>query len=329
MLPRYISVDGEGREREFLAEALGAQRALELVFLKGYQWPFDTQKVEGSSLVDLLVHRETSLGRRVFLDFRQNPQGLEQGFAALSHEAREYLERSGAGQPTPIQRLAHMNPNAIELYAAHSIDLWKEPLEIALCAQHNNGGLAVDAHWQSTLPGLYVAGEAAGTFGVTRPGGSALNSTQVGSLRAARHIRYHGRPLPEALPPYVPVEGPAGDAHADMVELQRAMTRCAAFQRDAGAMRALAERDAAVLSHARPLAEGDPDAAARLRLRDMALTQREVLGAMVYDMEHPGAGVLETRGGVSLRRPARPIPQRELWFERAWRADREEWKDQP
>ena len=132
VLPRYISVDGEGREREFLAEALGAQRALELVFLKGYQWPFDTQKVEGSSLVDLLVHRETSLGRRVFLDFRQNPQGLEQGFAALSHEAREYLERSGASQPTPIQRLAHMNPNAIELYAAHSIDLWKEPLEIAL-----------------------------------------------------------------------------------------------------------------------------------------------------------------------------------------------------
>ena len=156
VLPRYISVDGEGREREFLAEALGAQRALELVFLKGYQWPFDTQKVEGSSLVDLLVHRETSLGRRVFLDFRRNPQGLEQGFAALSHEAREYLERSGAGQPTPIKRLAHMNPSAIELYAAHSIDLWKEPLEIALCAQHNNGGLAVDAHWQSTLPGLYA-----------------------------------------------------------------------------------------------------------------------------------------------------------------------------
>ena len=151
----------------------------------------------------------------------------------------------------------------------------------------------------------------------------------MGSLRAARHIRYHGRPLPEALPPYVPVEVPAGDAPAQMVELQRAMTRCAAFQRDAGAMRALAERAGAVLSHARPLAEGDPDAAARLRLRDMALTQREVLGAMVYDMEHPGAGVLETRGGVSLRRPARPIPQRELWFERAWRADREERKDQP
>lgn len=94
-------------------------------------------------------------------------------------------------------------------------------------------------------------------------------------------------------------------------------------------MKALAQRDAAVLAHARPLAEGDPDAAARLRLRDMALTQREVLGAMVYDLEHPGAGVLETRQGVSRRRPARPIPSRELWFERAWRADREERKDQP
>lgn len=45
----------------------------------------------------------------------------------------------------------------------------------------------------------------------------------------------------------------------------------------------------------------------RLRLRDLLLTQREVLSAMLYAIEHdPAEGVLTTRGGVSGRVPARP-----------------------
>ena len=63
-----------------------------------------------------------------------------------------------------------------------------ELLEIAVCAQHNNGGIAIDTDWQTSVAGLYCAGEAAGTFGICRPGGTALNSTQVGSARAAQHI---------------------------------------------------------------------------------------------------------------------------------------------
>ena len=320
VLPRYISVDGEGREREFLAEALGAQRALELVFLKGYQWPFDTQKVEGSSLVDLLVHRETSLGRRVFLDFRQNPQGLEQGFAALSHEAWEYLERSGAGQPTPIQRLAHMNPSAIELYAAHSIDLWKEPLEIALCAQHNNGGLAVDAHWQSTLPGLYVAGEAAGTFGVTRPGGSALNSTQVGSLRAAEHIA-------ETCPPCHPREELSPQAQRQVEELlgqlgqllsggeesviaqrrrfQQAMSQQAGHMRSLPGMGHLAAQVEEALAGfwQRTAVSRPQELPAALKNREMLLTQRAMLSAMELTgaaCGSRGSALLATQEGAPL-----------------------------
>ena len=89
---------------------------------------------------------------------------------------------------TPIARLQKMNPKAIKLYADHDIDLTTEYLEIAVCAQHNNGGIAVDADWQTSVAGLYCAGEAAGTFGICRPGGTALNSTQVGSFRAAQHI---------------------------------------------------------------------------------------------------------------------------------------------
>lgn len=192
VLPKYIAVDKNGNEREFLTEYFeNPVDALNMVFLKGYQWPFDVNKADGSSIIDLIVHHETiDKGNRVFMDFRSEPTGLENGFEALGDEAYNYLKNSDAFIPTPIKRLEKMNPKAIELYRSHNIDLYTEPLEISVCAQHNNGGIMVDTDWQSSVKGLYVAGEAAGTFGVYRPGGSALNSTQVGSMRAAEHIAY-------------------------------------------------------------------------------------------------------------------------------------------
>ena len=56
--------------------------------------------------------------------------------------------------------------------------------------QHNNGGIRIDSDWQTNIKGLYACGEAAGSLGIFRPGGTALNSCQVGSLRAAEHIAY-------------------------------------------------------------------------------------------------------------------------------------------
>ena len=64
----------------------------------------------------------------------------------------------------------------------------KEPLEIAVCAQHINGGADVDINWQTSVENLFSVGETAGTFGIYRPGGSALNSTQVGALRVSEYI---------------------------------------------------------------------------------------------------------------------------------------------
>lgn len=192
VVPRIISTqaDGASEEREFLSdyfESLGEMNTN--VFLKGYQWPFDSRKVVGgSSIVDILVYIETELkGRRVFLDFRSNPDGFR--FDDLGEEAREYLEKSGALQPTPIERLQKMNPGAIQIYLDHAIDIRVEPLEIAVCAQHNNGGLAGNHWWESTnIAHLFPIGEVNGSHGVYRPGGSALNSGQVGAFRAAEFI---------------------------------------------------------------------------------------------------------------------------------------------
>lgn len=203
VLPRYISVDPDGKEYEFLNDYFEDPfEAVSMEFLKGYQWPFDVRKIRDSSQIDLIVHHEIfDKGRRVYLDFRRNPSCIDkQGFSSLTEEARTYLEKSDALFGTPIQRLAKMNQEAIDLYRSHRIDLYEEPLEIAVCAQHCNGGVAVDSNWETTIGGLYAAGEAAGTFGVYRPGGSALNSTQVGSMRAAEHIARKRKASEECIP---------------------------------------------------------------------------------------------------------------------------------
>lgn len=205
-VPRYVSTDAAGGdEREFLNDYFPDMGALAMaVFLKGYQWPFDPRKIAGggSSLIDLLVYRETVVkGRRVFLDYRSEARGDSRlapfETSMLAGEAAQYLGRSGAMRPTPLARLRAMNPPAVELYKAHGIDLGREPLEIAVCAQHNNGGFVGSIWWESSVRGLFPVGELCGTHGVVRPGGSALNAGQVGSARAALFIacRRSSRPL--------------------------------------------------------------------------------------------------------------------------------------
>jgi len=197
VIPRYISTDSEGNdEKEFLDEYFEDKgKLLDAIFLKGYQWPFDPRKIEnfGSSIIDILVYNETQIkGRRVFMDFMSNPTcSMKEGefdFSMLGEESHTYLKNSNALFGKPIERLAHMNQPAIDLYTNNGIDLNTEYLEIAVCAQHNNGGLMGNIWWESNLKHLFPVGEVNGTFGVYRPGGSALNSTQVGSFRAAQYI---------------------------------------------------------------------------------------------------------------------------------------------
>jgi len=346
VLPRYISVDKQGNEREFLYEQLG-DASLGLIFLKGYQWPFDTRKIDGSSQVDLLVAGEIKKGNRVYLDFTANPKGLEKGFEILPAEAYEYLSRSGALFGTPIERLEKMNAGAIDLYASHGIDLRTELLEAAVCAQHCNGGVAVDENWQTSVSGLYVAGEAAGTFGIYRPGGSALNSTQVGALRAAEHIAKNGRKASAVAEYELPcVRFGASNIEKLREELRTEMTRVADFDRSTEGMRALLYKVSALCSSFfdTVTAEDKAQLADVFRLYDMALTQRSVLSAMLCSAEKlgtHGAAIVDrrppekaekntrilTKGELSYEEEVSPIPDPELWFETLLARKRKETED--
>jgi len=197
VIPAYFSTeaDGRGDRRYFLNDYYRTTREkASNVFLKGYQWPFHAARLQdyGSSVVDIAVANEIAAGRRVFMDFLTNPvagEGMSEfSLTDLEPEALRYLERSGATQATPYERLAHMNPQSIELYAEHGIEL-REPLQCAVCAQHNNGGLRGSIWWESNIRHLFPIGELNGSHGV-RPGGSALNSGQVGGIRAAQRIKH-------------------------------------------------------------------------------------------------------------------------------------------
>ena len=343
VLPRYISTGDDGVAHEFLLDHYKTpEEALNMVFLKGYQWPFDGSKVEGSSQIDQLVAIETNeKGRKVYMDYRENPTGLD--FAKLSPEAREYLAQSHATFGTPLERLAKMNPKAIQLYKDNGIDLHQEPLRIAVCAQHCNGGIGVDAHWESSVKGLYVVGEAAGTFGVYRPGGSALNSGQVGSMRAAQHIASQGQHKNshrDVNPVWDnwQVGSPPMSPSAFLAKTQPLMSRYAAYARATPDMEALYHEICTFLQSCKGINKAWT--AAEHKSYDLLLTQQAVLSAIIFaaktigsrggaivdnqpiteQANHFNDRVVTTAATGSYFEPVRPMPTGDDWFENLWNA---------
>lgn len=300
-MPHIYSVDAEGQEHHFLSGYYRTTQELASnIFRKGYQWPFHATRMLdfGSSLVDLAIARETAAGRRVFMDFNRNPLpvGGDAPFALdrLDPDVRAYLGSAGAVKAMPIDRLRHMNPLSIELYRRYKIDIAATPLEFAVNNQHMNGGVAVDIWGRSSHPALYAVGEAAGTHGVTRPGGAALNAGQVFGTRAAEHIAAtiaeHPAAAPDrmmepALSAVLSALGPEGAPTVDAVrdEVQARMSDAAGILCDAGSV-----RDA--LRQARALNErlsrhgiriARPSEAARgVQWRQMALASEAVLTAL-------------------------------------------------
>ena len=361
VLPRVFSTAADGSdEREFLMDFFtDTHDMLSKLFLKGYQWPFDVRKVAGgSSIIDILVYLETCKGRKVYLDYRTNPADGEFSYDDLLPEAHEYLTRAGACFGTPIERLAQMNQPAIDFYRDKGVDLYTQPLEIALCAQHNNGGIGIDCWWQTDVKGLFAVGEAAASHGVYRPGGTALNAGQVGSTRAAQYIAARCRGDASA-----GFDAAASAALAEMAALADAcradtgnvralwqhaaeeMSRCGAAIRDPAQIRAYGKQvEAQLAGFAKTVKAGSRTELAMVyRLRDMLLSQHAYLTAMADYTAHGGksrgsALYTDLTGGIkpftqlpdtftfALDEAEAPLIQ-ELWLENntcrtAWRAPR-------
>lgn len=320
---------------------------LDSVFLKGYQWPFDAAKLSGSSRVDQAVATIQARGGRTYMDFTREPSGG--ALNGLGDEARNYLANCGALKNTPIERLDAINRKAIEFYADQGIDLYREPLEIAVCAQHSNGGILIDEWWRTTVPCLYAAGECAGAFGIYRPGGSALNETQVGSFRAAQHIAARsGKKEARAEEEFLQAVGASlkreiafferkGDgrtADALLRIRRREMDRAAGAVRSVPEMKKLLAAIESDLS-AEPVGDTPVQTA---ELIDTLTMQRAMLSAMLCQAQFGGTAghgfserelksgvpdaagiVFETRNFETRAALLRPIPEGGGWFETVWK----------
>jgi len=170
-----------------------------LLFAKGASWPVSSR--EPSQVIDVAVARELAAGRRVFLDYARNPQGLPPiapfgglppiqvgglELHSLSERVRSWYQGKGLGlnDPralSPLARLGAINHPAVEWLAARGINLAAgDMVEVAPTVQHFQGGVKIRTRGETTLRGLYAAGEVAGgQHGANRPGGNALLDTQV------------------------------------------------------------------------------------------------------------------------------------------------------
>ncbi len=292
VIPRFVSVEEKGEERDFLKDYFSdINEAYSNVFLKGYQWPFSCARAEQSSRIDLAVHSEMLKGRKVYLDYRKNPEGF--CFEKLSDEAKKYITDTDCFADTPIGRLEKLNSKAIDVYLRQGIDLHRDMLRIAVCAQHNNGGVYTDSNFETDIKGLYVIGEAAGTFGLSRPGGSALNDTQVGGLVAAKHIKNKvptGIDENELLLFEAPQEGFTVSTDVDYSHFRRKMSQVASFKRDY-------EGCACLFSEINKVLEDYPKEHRSLsdyyRDKDMLISMKALLEAILSELPETGS-----RGGA-------------------------------
>jgi succinate dehydrogenase / fumarate reductase flavoprotein subunit len=183
-VPRFVDEDG----REFLEEQFPAgATALEIcstVFRKGASWP--VSQGEPSRTIDIAVSREIARGRRVFLDYCANPRGFD--FDLLPEDIRTRYETEKKipvarelRNRSPSHRLREINPDAVAWLKEHGVNLEAgDMVEVAPAVQHFQGGVKINRRAETTVRGLYAAGECAGgQHGANRPGGNALLDCQV------------------------------------------------------------------------------------------------------------------------------------------------------
>lgn len=91
------------------------------------------------------------------------------------------------------------------------VDIVRQPVEIAPAAHYTLGGIRIDAHGETNVPGLLAAGECAGNVqGANRSSGNALAETQVFGHRAA----VRAGAIARATPPLAPAAEQVADAAA-------------------------------------------------------------------------------------------------------------------
>lgn len=203
VLPTLFDRNGQDVIARHLPDGVTAEMAM---FDKSKHYPFSAS--DHSKWIEVAAKRGIEEGvatdeEGFLLDLRQIDQSRlsAKGFAHLWKVSREWLLRK-------------------------NMDIEKEPLHVGLFGHAINGGLIIDAHGQSSVPGLLAAGEAAaGPYGADRLGGNMLLNCQVFGRRAGEQAARVARERRRA----------PGDAvvEAELAALRRRVERGSAPVREA------------------------------------------------------------------------------------------------
>ncbi|MGD0443964.1 MAG: FAD-binding protein [Edaphobacter sp.] len=123
------------------------------------------------------------VARSIYTEVREG-RGTKHGgaFLDISHKPAEYVKR----------KLPSMYHQFLELA---DVDITKGPMEVGPTCHYMMGGIRVDAETaQSSIPGLFAAGEAAaGLHGANRLGGNSLSDLLVFGRRAGLAAAEHAK----------------------------------------------------------------------------------------------------------------------------------------
>ena len=179
-----------------------------------YRDEFADTEAEAMDWVNSIVADETPTARRppelLTRDVVAKAINSEREAGRASEHGGAYLNISWRPEEQVKKKLPGMYHQFMELAA---VDITKEPMEVGPTAHYVMGGVKVDpVTQQSTVPGLYAAGEAAtGLHGANRLGGNSLSDLITFGKRAGQHAAQEASEM-------------EGYADIDEAEIERAIS---------------------------------------------------------------------------------------------------------
>jgi L-aspartate oxidase len=139
------------------------------------------------------------------IDHEMKRLGADCVFLDISHKPRDFLQ-------------SHF-PTVMAQCEEFGIDISAEPIPVVPAAHYTCGGIIVDQHSHTDIPGLYAVGEASctGLHGANRMASNSLLECIVYAESAASHIADNlaSTPAPAAAPPWD--ESQVTDSDEDVV----------------------------------------------------------------------------------------------------------------
>lgn len=230
-------VGANGRGLAAAARAGAALRHLEFVQFhptaiagRGDPLPLATEALRGAGAI-LIDGQDRRIMDGVHVDRELAPRDVVA--RAIHRERRQgnmvYLDaRTAVGDTFPTRF-----PTVWSLAQAQGIDPRVQPIPVAPAAHYHMGGLAVDDHGRTNLPGLWACGEVActGLHGANRLASNSLLEALVFGTRVGADIV--ATPLAPARPrraPTLPTDAPADPALR--ARLRRTMSDLVGVERD-------------------------------------------------------------------------------------------------